>query len=167
VSITKRLMAIPGFTVKGFANLVGTDEQRLQRGESMKSSGKEDLNKSTASVECFGLQFSSTSLANACLIKHFNRLGQLSANLTQLKLTLNDELANATGEVMSDCKIEGIDEEAYLKMLGFNPVMFEHTIENIETVKAQAMQIASTHISEIMIGVEDHNESTSTLRALV
>jgi hypothetical protein len=145
VSITKRLMAIPGFTVKGFASLVGSEESRLLRGESMKLQKSEDLIK--GADECYGLQLGATSLANACLIKHFNRLGQLAANLSQLKDTLGDELANATQEVMSDCKLEDVDEEAYLKMLGFNPKMFEHTIEDIETVKTQVMNMAAEHIT--------------------
>lgn len=37
VSITKRLMSIPGFTAKSFASLVGADESRLIRFDSMKS----------------------------------------------------------------------------------------------------------------------------------
>lgn len=101
------------------------------------------------------------SLANACLIKHFNRLGQLDSNLDQLRASLCDELANATREVVSDYleRSEDLDEEAYLRMLGFNPKVFLHTVENIDGVKKQTKQLLKTQIAEVLSRDEDHNQS--------
>lgn len=68
---------------------------------------------------------------------------------------------------MSDCKIEDVDEQAYLKMLGFNPSMFEHTIDAIDSVRHQGLQMASVHIGEMLSGDEEHNQSAHTLSQLV
>jgi hypothetical protein len=38
-------------------------------------------------------------------------------------------------------KIDDLDEETYLKMLGFNPKVFLHTIENIDGIRKQAKQL--------------------------
>jgi len=75
----------------------------------------------------------------------------------QLKNSLCEELDNATREVVQDFKekTENLDEEAYLKMLGFNPKVFLHTIENIDGVRKQAKSLILTQLNEMMGGDED------------
>lgn len=81
--------------------------------------------------------------------------------MAQLKASLCDELSNATREVVSDFKekIDDLDEEAYLKMLGFNPKVFLHTIENLDGVRKQSKQLLKSQLTEMMAGDEDHNQS--------
>ena len=77
----------------------------------------------------------------------------------QLKNSLCEELDNATREVVQDFKekTENLDEDEYLKMLGFNPKVFLHTIENVDGVRKQAKSLILTQLNEIMGGDEDHN----------
>jgi hypothetical protein len=66
-------------------------------------------------------------------------------------------LSNATSEVVQDFKdkTENLDEDAYLKMLCFNPKMFLHTIEKIDGVRKQAKLLISTQLNQMMNGDED------------
>ena len=94
------------------------------------------------------------------MIKHFNRLGQLDANLVQLKKELCVELANATKEVISDFKEKcDFDEEPFLKVISFNPKMFEHTIDAVDLIREQATSLLKSQLQEILAGCEDQNQS--------
>lgn len=75
----------------------------------------------------------------------------------QLKNSLCEELENATREVVQDFKekTENLDEDEYLKMLGFNPKVFLHTIENIDGVRKQVKSLILAQLNEMMGGDED------------
>lgn len=101
------------------------------------------------------------------MIKHFNRLGQLDANLGQLKNDLVQEMKQATEEVISDFKekqetFDAKSEEAYLRVVGFNPGMFVHTVENVEGVRQQVKAIIKKQMTEVISSQESPNQSQTT-----
>jgi hypothetical protein len=57
-SITKRLMSIPGFTAKGFANLVGQDQGDAKLKESLgMTKGAKRSDKEDRAQDNYGLSF--------------------------------------------------------------------------------------------------------------
>lgn len=52
-------------------------------------------------------------------------------------------------------------------MLGFNPKVFLHTIENVDGVRKQVKTLIQNQLNDMMGGDEDHNQSAVTFETLV